>query len=270
MDKVIYVSLRTWFNLSGHAEGAEQVAALKAAKAADHPHESDHDDEAPAPAAPDEHADETPAEHEAHDEQHEDHDDEGHHHDEVGPDKWEVSSIGVRFKDPFAGQQYVWELRNSSTVAQAVAPLQRLTLFFEGTLSHILYAFFAIAVMVIAVSAIGIMVWIYNSMNERRRDVAIMRSLGASRWTIVATVLLESATLLALGALVGLPLGHLGVQAAGGFVQAQSGAIFNAWRFSIWELYVVLGTTVLGVVVGILPAFKAYKTEVAENPTPLA
>ena len=124
--------------------------------------------------------------------------------------------------------------------------------------------------MVIAVSAIGIMVWIYNSMNERRRDVAIMRSLGASRWTIVATVLLESATLLALGALVGLPLGHLGVQGASGFVQAQSGAIFNAWRFSIWELYVVLGTTVLGVVVGILPAFKAYKTEVAENLTPLA
>ena len=123
------------------------------------------------------------------------------------------------------------------------------------------------------------MVWIYNSMNERRREIAIMRSLGASRWTIVLTILLERATLCALGALVGIPVAHLGVQMASGYIHVKSGAIINAWGL-VWldvlgtrvpaELILFLGTTLLGAVVGIMPAFKAYRTDVAESLSPLS
>jgi len=184
---------------------------------------------------------------------------------------WELSAIGVRCMDDFQGLQFFWDVRNTFTAAQAVQPLQRLTMFFKTTLSHVLAAFMAIAFMVVLVSTVGIVVWIYNSMSERRHDIAIMRSLGASRWTIVLTILLECVTLLGIGALLGIPGGHLGVMVAAGFVQAQSGAIFDAWspvmldvlgRPVYAELALFLGMTILGAIVGVLPAFKAYKTDV--------
>lgn len=203
-------------------------------------------------------------------------DDEGRRSDRS---TWELSAVGVRCVDDFQGLQFFWDVRNTSTIAQAVQPLQRLTLFFSTTLKHVLAAFMAIAFMVVLVSTIGIVVWIYNSMSERRRDIAVMRSLGASRWTIVLTILLECVTLLGIGALLGVPGGHLGVMVAGGFVQAQSGAIFDAWspvmldilgRRVYAELVLFLGMTILGAIVGILPAFKAYKTDVGNILRPLA
>jgi len=195
--------------------------------------------------------------------------------DEAGspsdPGAWELSAVGVRCVDDFQGLQFFWDVRNTSTSVQAVQPLQRLTMFFSTTLEHVLAAFMAIAFMVVLVSTIGIIVWIYNSMSERRQDIAIMRSLGASRWTIVLTILLECVTLLSIGALLGVPGGHLGVMVAAGFLQAQSGAIFDAWspvvldvlgRPVYAELALFFGMTILGAIVGILPAFKAYKTDV--------
>jgi len=267
VDKAIYMSLESWFSLSGHVTGAIEAAELKetgrrAQEDQDHDHgqkDAHHDNQ--------QQHDETDEHEHAEVHEHED------HHDHEAPPKelWELTSIGVRFKDPYLGaQQYVWELRNTSTTVQAVFPLQRLRLFFQSTLSHILYSYVAIAAMVICITAIGIMVWIYNSMNERRRDIAIMRSLGASRSMIVRAILLESATLLAMGAIVGLPLGHVGVLLAADFVQKRSGAIFDAWTVSPIEVLVVAGTTLLGIVVGILPAVKAYNTDVVENLKPLA
>lgn len=192
---------------------------------------------------------------------------------------WALSAVGVRCMDDFQGLQFFWDVRNTFTGAQAVQPLQRLTMFFKTTLSHVLAAFMAIAFMVVLVSTIGIVVWIYNSMSERRRDIAIMRSLGAGRWTIVLTILLECVTLLGIGALLGVPGGHLGVMVAAGFVQTQSGAIFDAWspvvldvlgRPVYAELALFFGMTILGAIVGILPAFKAYKTDVGNILRPLA
>ena len=280
VDKVIYVSLASWFGISDHAEGARETAILRTERSGDDigRHGDESQEAAPHDDVQGEHHERDHGEDEAHGEEHADErehgqdDDDDHEHGVPSKDLWELTSIGVRFKgtSPTAAQEFVWELRNTSKTAQAVFPLQRLRMFFQSTLSHVLYSYMAIAAMVVAITAVGIMVWIYNSMNERRRDIAIMRSLGASRSMIVRTILLESAALLAAGAIVGIPLGHAGVLLAADFVQARSGAIFDAWTVSPIEVLVVLGTTLLGIVVGILPAMKAYGTDVVENLKPLA
>ena len=50
----------------------------------------------------------------------------------------------------------------------------------------------ALAGLVIVEAGMGIMVSIYNSMSDRRRDMAVMRALGAGRRTVLTIVLLES------------------------------------------------------------------------------
>ena len=144
-------------------------------------------------------------------------------------------------------------------------PLQEIELFFQNVLGWVSALFMSIACMVIVVSGLGVMVWIYISMDLRRRDIAIMRSLGASRRTIFTTILLESGTLCTLGAVVGIPLAHVGVHLAGGYIQMKSGALVQAWAFSPHEVLLLAGTVVLGLAVGIVPGLKAYETDVADN-----
>ncbi|MFH0963531.1 MAG: ABC transporter permease [Planctomycetota bacterium] len=244
VDKVIYVSLDTWFHLAGHLNIPKSVEAHEE-------HEHEHEAEHPAAeAAHDEHAE--------------------HEHAPVEKRFYQLTSIGVRLVETADPLQLLWEYRDQSTIAQAVLPLQEITLFFQNVLGWVSALFVSIASMVIVVSSLGVMVWIYNSMNERRRDIAIMRSLGAGRWTIFGTILAESGTLCAAGALVGIPLAHLCVQLAGNYIRMTSGAIVDAWRFSPYEPYLLLGTVLLGLVVGVIPAVKAYDTDVAENLRPLA
>src|SRR5690606_21840649 len=75
--------------------------------------------------------------------------------------------------------------------------------------------------LVIAVAAIGICVALYNTMNERRREIAIMRSLGARRGQILSIILLEATLVSFLGAVAGIVLCHLLAWAARDAVAAR-------------------------------------------------
>ena len=66
-----------------------------------------------------------------------------------------------------------------------------------------------LAVLVVVVAGVGVMVSIYNSMNDRRREIGIMRALGAARSTVMSIVLMESVLLALLGGMAGVILGHV-------------------------------------------------------------
>jgi len=192
----------------------------------------------------------------------------------IGPVKpipvyYQITSIGVRLHDKGDAPAIVAELKENSRHAQAVEPVAEVKMFFDTTLRWISGAFLMIAVMVIIASALSIMVWIYNSMNERRFGIAVMRSLGASRGTIFATILFESAALCGIGAIAGVPLGHFAVMLAGDYIYRTSGAVIQPWSFSFYEVFLVLGAVALGMLVGILPAARAYETDIAANLNPL-
>ena len=195
--------------------------------------------------------------------------------DFVGPVKpvpvyYQLTAVGVRLKDPDKAGGFIEKFNRTSKLAQAISPVKVVRSFFKETLRWISEAFLMIACMVIIASALSIMVWIYNSMNERRKGIAVMRGLGANRKTIFRTIMLESAMLCGIGALVGIPLGHLAVQFASDYIYRQSGAVIHAWSFNLYEILLVVGTIVLGALVGILPGIKAYRTDVAASLTPFA
>ena len=64
------------------------------------------------------------------------------------------------------------------------------------------------AVVTVIEAGIGIMVSIYNSMSDRRHEIAVMRALGASRVTVMVIILMESILLSLMGGAIGLLLGH--------------------------------------------------------------
>lgn len=154
-------------------------------------------------------------------------------------------------------------------VAQAVIPAMEIMNLFEivGNVNGVLLA---IAYVVVLVALAGVLVSIYNTMNERRREIAIMRALGARRRTIFALLVVESTVIAFIGGVAGLLLGHGGMAAAAGMVQEQTGLPVAPFTVHAFEPLVLAAVVLLGAIAGMLPALKGYRTDVQENLAPVS
>ena len=125
-----------------------------------------------------------------------------------------------------------------------------------------------VALLVAVVAAGSVLASIYNTMNERRREFAILRALGAGRDTVFGVIVLESATIAIMGAVIGFAV-YTGIMfAAEGILRNEIGVTLHPFEQHPVMVIVPVGLVMLGVVVGIIPALKAYRTEVAENLIP--
>ncbi len=185
-------------------------------------------------------------------------------------DMREVTALLVLTKSPVAGaprelfvQGLIKDI-NKDFVAQAVAPIGEITRLFDTLVGPLTYLLFGLAVLIVVVSGIGIMVSIYNSMSERRHEIAVMRALGAHRGKIMAIVLAESILLALSGGLCGWLLGHGLLGALSPWIEGTTGVSVGFLQFAPqYELILIPGLIVLASLVGFLPALSAYRTDVA-------
>ncbi len=150
--------------------------------------------------------------------------------------------------------------------AQAASPIKEISDLFTLFVDPVRYALLTLTVIVCFVSAISILVSIYNSMNERKRDIAVMRALGARRDVVLMVVLLESLLIAIGGGVLGWLAGHTIGLFSSGLVEDRTGVqigFLNTITFYEWAL--IPGLMLLATLAGILPAFVAYRTNVARN-----
>ena len=149
--------------------------------------------------------------------------------------------------------------------AQAVTPVEPMKKLLDNFVGNVQQALLYLTGLVIAVSGVSIFVSIYNSMADRRREIGIMRALGARRQSVLAIIILESLLLCAGGGLAGLALGHAVVFVAAPIVEARTGGLLiDPLAFEPIELVVIPVTLVMGTLIGFLPGLTAYRTDVAE------
>lgn len=122
-----------------------------------------------------------------------------------------------------------------------------------------------VAYLVMVVALGSILASLYNTMNERRREFAILRSLGARRRTLFAVILLEAQTIALLGSLVGFGVFALVLLGAGRVVREETGVVLDPWVWNDAFLWTPVAMLLAGGVAGILPALKAYSTDVAQT-----
>lgn len=122
-----------------------------------------------------------------------------------------------------------------------------------------------VAYLVVAVAAGGILASLTNSMNERRREFAILRALGAKRRTVFAAILCEAGSIAALGALVAFPVAYLILFVAAQVVRAETGVVLDPFAAHPVFWMASVGAVLLGLAAGVLPATQAYSTEVAKH-----
>ncbi len=150
-------------------------------------------------------------------------------------------------------------------VAQAIEPVREISVLNDTFVRPSVLLLESLAVLVVIVAGIGILVSIYNSMSERRHEIAVMRALGARRSTVMLVVLFESILLAVGGGILGWFVGHLLIGAAGPFITDYTGVEVGFLQFApSFELILIPAIVALAALVGLLPALSAYRTDVGK------
>ena len=175
----------------------------------------------------------------------------------------------------------------SQKAAQAVNPVMEVASLFQVFVDPIRWMLLALTSMICIVSALSILVGIYNSMNQRKHEIAVMRALGANRVRVMNIILCESVLLALMGGLLGWVMGHSLNGLLGPSVEDRTGVALGFFDFAPAveisvltlgiipdslisasvspELLVIPGLMLLAVLVGIYPAISAYRTDVSKS-----
>lgn len=182
----------------------------------------------------------------------------------------EISAVLLQLQAPTAGfmldmmyNRQGNRLTLAYPVGAIIAELFQKIAWFDRVLELIAY-------LVALVAAASVLASIYNSMSARRRDIAILRALGARRRTIFGAVLGEAAAIGLLGALAGFGVYFVLLNGVAELIRSQTGVVLDvtAGHAVLW--IGPLGMVILCALGGVVPAIKAYRMPVAEALTPEA
>jgi len=125
-----------------------------------------------------------------------------------------------------------------------------------------------IAMFAVAISITGMLVSLYSSLEARRREMAILRAIGAGPRTILSLLVLESTLLAFLGCVIGVGLVYAGLALAQGPVEQRFGLHLALRALGSTE-YLYLGIVMgAGMLIGFVPAWKAYRTSLVDGLSP--
>ena len=160
-----------------------------------------------------------------------------------------------------AVHQRIRGMRRMSAVIPGVA-LQQLW----GLIGVAEYALFGVSAMVVLAGVLGLLATLLVSLNERRREMSVLRSVGARPGHIFSLLLSEAAMLAFLGALTGLLLVQLGIVAVRQYALSEFGIQLTV-GLRPFDFYVLVGILVIAVLVSTIPAWRAYRNSLADGLT---
>ena len=126
-------------------------------------------------------------------------------------------------------------------------------------------ALFVVSLFVVLTGLIGMLTAILTSLNERRREMAILRSVGARPWHIAGLLILEAFALALAGISLGVALLYLGIAVAQAPLQSNYGLYLPLSAPTLYE-WTLLGAVLLaGILMGAVPAWRAYRQSLADG-----
>ncbi|TYR35571.1 FtsX-like permease family protein [Sphingobacterium phlebotomi] len=172
----------------------------------------------------------------------------------------EVTALLIKYSSP-AALGVIPRLVNESTDMQAASPAIESTRLFS-LLGVGLDSLAILAYIIMLIAGLSVFISLYNALKDRKYDLAIMRSMGASQTKLFGLVLVEGLVITLIGGIVGLLLGH-GALYLIGQQTTESADFIEAFNIHGQELFLVLAACLLGILAAIIPAIKAYKTSIS-------
>ncbi|RVU84434.1 ABC transporter permease [Leucothrix sargassi] len=124
-----------------------------------------------------------------------------------------------------------------------------------------------ITVFVLIAGLLGMLTTLLSTLNERRREMAILRAVGAYPWHVLVLFLLEALIIVVLGCALACAFVFVGVQMAQPWVTAEYGLHLNTWILSREDAVLLLMVTGLALIFSALPALIAYRRTLQDGLT---
>ncbi|MCP4209281.1 MAG: ABC transporter permease [Shimia sp.] len=126
-------------------------------------------------------------------------------------------------------------------------------------------ALVGVSVMVMVTALLGMVAMIFSGLNERRREMALLRAIGARPRTILGLLTLEAALMSLVAVLLGVALLYTGLFVARSYIDAAFG-LYLEITWPTTREYLVLATVVAaGTLVSLIPALRAYFMSLADG-----
>lgn len=185
------------------------------------------------------------------------------------PDSYkEISSVMLQLQDPAVGFNLKKRIEEDNTgiilawpVDTVVAELFAKLGWFRDILGFVAYA-------VVLVSLGAVLGSVYNTIHDRRREFAVIRALGGGRGILFNSVIIESVLITAAGTCLGFIINLFIMAVASFIIKQEIGIVLDVFEIHAVHMITPLVMVVLGIVVGVIPAYKAYRTNVEENLSP--
>ena len=126
-------------------------------------------------------------------------------------------------------------------------------------------ALIGVSAMVVITALIGMMAMIFSSLNERRREMAIFRAMGARPRIILGMLILEAAVIASIGAIFGLALMYLGLYIVQPIIDAKFGLWLPSKAPTLNEFLVLAAVIIASIIASLLPALRAYRLSLADG-----
>ena len=196
-----------------------------------------------------------------HEDDHEgDHEDEDEDEDEN--ENKEITAMLIKFKSPMNIIQFPRQI-NENTNLQAAVPSYEISRLFKlfgfgiETLTYLAY-------LIIIVSGFSLFINLFNSMNEKKYEMAFIRTLGASRFQLSRMIIFESFILTILGFIIGLLFSRFGVMFTSFLIDKNINYNLNTIEILNQEYWLFGLSILIGLIASIIPALQVYKMNISK------
>ena len=204
-----------------------------------------------------------------------DHEEEDHHHHE---DKFnaiprslleedeakEITSLLLKFKGRNIQALNMQRNINENTDMQAATPAIEINRLYS-LMDSGEQALRILAIVIIFVSGLSVFISLYNSLKERKYELALMRVMGATPSKLFFLIITEGVLLAISGFLIGIILSHVSMQLLAGVMKDAYRYSFSGWQFLDQEWLLGLGALFIGLIAAILPAIQASRTDISQT-----
>ena len=192
-----------------------------------------------------------------HEEEHEHDHEEEHQHDDR-----EITAMLIKFKSPMNIIQFPRQI-NETTNLQAAVPsyeISRLFKLFGFGIENLSY----LAYLIIVVSGFSLFINLFNSMRERKYEMALIRTLGASRLQLSTMIIFESIILTISGFILGLLFSRFGVMFVSNLMEESINYNLSSFKILNEEYWLLLLSVIIGLMASLIPAVQVYKMNISK------
>ncbi|MFC0185369.1 ABC transporter permease [Pseudarcicella hirudinis] len=187
----------------------------------------------------------------------------GSHKEEHEEEPKEITSMLIKFRNPALGMMMARNINQNTTLQTATPAIEINRLF--ALLGVGLDTLKWIALVIIIVSGLSVFVSLYNSLKERKYEMALMLSMGATRIRLFLLLLLEGLMISIIGYAAGVLLSRLGLWVMAENVEKNFHYDFNVLSLLPEEMYLMLGALVIGLLAAALPSLGIYRINISRT-----